>query len=646
VNIAPDNNIAQSLSEALLLAVNTLDRGQREVAIDQAAETADPEGLVRLISTEDAVRRNAALEALTKAGHRGVPALVRALSDPDPEVVMFAASTLGKTRDRSAVPHLERLLGHPDVNVCQAAIESLGALRAASTLETLGGLLGREAWLRFSVVHTMGEIGDPRSAQTLIDLLTDDQVREGALDALGKIGGLEAVQELVRRLEETASPRDFSLYVRALGNALAQLPNPSVLRQLPFWTAFAERADTTIAPRLIEILRSTRMPDDGEGGLNPGEAAIEVVRCLRLRACFPALVAAAVDERLTEDLLFAAADIGMPLVPSLTAALSHRDRRVRLYSCTALAAAAFEAGASAMTALLGDPDEAVRLLVVRLLARLHHTEAIAQIVERLKDSSSAVRAAAVEALSKMGVHLVSMAILRSPQHLSDRYQLTLTIMQANPHPLQRGFLEASLRDPRAEIRKAAIASLAAQRTADLAGVLEPMLADPSVAVRRSALAALADCPIERMRQLLLRVLDQDPEIRGDVIRALGRLGDDRVIPKMIGIFGACDLAQQAHAIDALGATESPSVEPFLARQLGHRDPRVRRHAVRALARLGTSSALRRVGVALRDENAGVRLTVAKAMASCPHPIARGALERLCLDPEESVGAWARSQLGR
>jgi len=59
-----------------------------------------------------------------------------------------------------------------------------------------------------------------------------------------------------------------------------------------------------------------------------------------LRACFPALVATAVDERLTEDLLFAAADIGMPLVPSLTTGLSHSDRRVRLYSCLALAAAA------------------------------------------------------------------------------------------------------------------------------------------------------------------------------------------------------------------------------------------------------------------------------------------------------------------
>jgi len=37
VNISPDSNIAQSLSEALLLAVDGLDRGQREQAIAEAA---------------------------------------------------------------------------------------------------------------------------------------------------------------------------------------------------------------------------------------------------------------------------------------------------------------------------------------------------------------------------------------------------------------------------------------------------------------------------------------------------------------------------------------------------------------------------------------------------------------------------------
>ena len=132
-----DIGLAQSLNEAVLLALADLDRSQRERAIQQAADGADPDRLVSLISNDDALRRNAALEALGKGGRRSVPALVRALNDPDPEVVMFAASTLGKTRDPSAIPHLAAVLKHSDINICQAAIESLGELRAVSMLGTL-----------------------------------------------------------------------------------------------------------------------------------------------------------------------------------------------------------------------------------------------------------------------------------------------------------------------------------------------------------------------------------------------------------------------------------------------------------------------------------------------------------------------------
>jgi HEAT repeat protein len=642
VSAIANDGIAQSLGEAVLLAVANVDRTARERAIDEAAEKADPKGLVQLISTEDIIRRNAALEALGKAGGRSVPALVSALEDPDPEIVMFAASTLGKTLDRAAVPHLERLLSHPDINVCQAAIESLGSLRATSALAALAGLLGRDVWLRFSVVHTLGEIADPRSVRTLIDLLGDDQVREVAISSLGKIGGVEAIEELVRRLEKTANAREFSLYVAALGAALAHLPDPSALYKQPFWMAFAGRAATTVAPRLSEILAAASESEDGA----KIEAALDIVRCLRLRACFRVVVSSlATDERFTDQLLFTAADVGAPFVPYLAAGLSDRDPQVRRLSALAVAAAAFEHGGVQLTRLLDDPDEAARILVVRLLARLHHTHAIAKIVDRLDDPSSAVHAAAVEALCRMDAELVSAELLGKPHPSSERQVVVLGIMRQNPHPLQRAFLEASLRSARAEVREAAVAALAAQREADAAGTLAPMLADPSVAVRRAALRALADQRSERLRLTLLGLMGRDAEMRDDIVLALGRLGDDRWIARVIEVFDSFDLAQKTNAIDALGATESPSAEPFLAQKLGHREPEVRRAAVRALVRLGTTSALRCIRAALRDEDPQVRLAIAQALASCPHPIARGALEHLAVDPEESVAQAARAQLG-
>jgi len=71
VNPARETGLAQSLNEAVLLALADLDRSQRERAIEKAAENVDPERLVALISNDDAIRRNAALEALRCGGsHR------------------------------------------------------------------------------------------------------------------------------------------------------------------------------------------------------------------------------------------------------------------------------------------------------------------------------------------------------------------------------------------------------------------------------------------------------------------------------------------------------------------------------------------------------------------------------------------------
>jgi HEAT repeat protein len=629
VNASREIGIGESLNDAVLLALANVDRAERERAIERAAEAVAPEQLVRLISTDDAVRRNAALEALGKGGRRSVPALVQALRDPDPEVVMFAAGALGKTRDPSAIPHLVEILKHKDLNVCQAAVESLGELRAVSTLGALGELLRGHSWLRFAVVHTLGEIGDPSSIRTLIDLLADEELRHSAVASLGKIGGIEVIGALLQQLDVGHSPAEFTLCLQALGSALVQLPDPTVLQKTPAWVAFAKDAEAKVGAGLRHVLRVALEPGDSAEEQVNKEAAIDLIRCLRLESCYA--------------LLFAAAEIGLGLERYLTSALSHRNGNVRRFACRAIAAGSFEAGAAAVTSLLTDPDETIRAAAVGVLGRLHHTDGLPGIVARLDDDSKGVRSAAAQTLARMDARLVTIALLRNPKVLTDRQLVVLSIMRNNPHPLQRGFVEASLGHADEHVRGGAVAAFAAQGS-DLVELLEPMLADPSADVRRSAIAAISQRPSERTRQLLLGLLERDRGARADVIKALGRIGDSRVVPKLIAIFDSCTTDEQINAIDALEVIEPPGVEPFLARLLGHQDSSVRRHAVRALVRIGTAPALRRIVIALRDDNPRVRMTVSKALASCPHPIARSTLERLSLDAAESVAAFARSQL--
>src|SRR5262249_566628 len=148
------------------------------------------------------------------------------------------------------------------------------------------------------------------------------------------------------------SSADFRFCVEALGSALVQLSDPSVLLRMPSWMTLAEKANKTVTLRLKEILRLTGHDAVSPEGLAMKEAAIDLVRCLQLEAGYPDMIATAADRRLCEVLLFAAAEIGAALEPYLAKALTHDDGDVRKFACRALAAVSGEAGAKAVSSLL------------------------------------------------------------------------------------------------------------------------------------------------------------------------------------------------------------------------------------------------------------------------------------------------------
>src|SRR4051794_24977960 len=133
-----DKNAPSCLSGAILSALEQADRTLRGAAIAQAARTVDPDELVQVLGDEDnAIKRNAAIGALTQSTPRSMPALIRALKHKDPEVVLFTVGVLGKSRDPIAIPHLVSLIDHEEINVAQAAIDSLSQLRSTVAVEAL-----------------------------------------------------------------------------------------------------------------------------------------------------------------------------------------------------------------------------------------------------------------------------------------------------------------------------------------------------------------------------------------------------------------------------------------------------------------------------------------------------------------------------
>jgi len=110
--------------------------------------------------------------------------------------------TLGGQDLQTALTILrDRLLNDPEPDVQAAAADCLGALKLTEAFVDLQQLYhNTPEWLvKFSIVATLGELGDPRSFELLKEALTsgNDLIKTAAISSLGDLGNMQAVPLLV-----------------------------------------------------------------------------------------------------------------------------------------------------------------------------------------------------------------------------------------------------------------------------------------------------------------------------------------------------------------------------------------------------------------------------------------------------------------
>ena len=635
--------VPDSLTSALLAALDSRNRTEREQAVNQQAREGNPDDLVEVMRDGDhSRRRNAAMEALTRGGQRSVPALLRALRSDDPELVMFAANLLGRTRDPAAVPHLVVLLEHPDANVAQAAIDALAQLRATVAVGSLVKALDRDPWLRFSAVEALGEIGDAQAVGPLVGLLADESIRLSAIEALGKIGSAEALGALARLLRENQDSRTFAACLRAIGRVLESQPDERMLRHIESWGHLSSPGAAEVQARLVQVLTGgEEIAYGSEREVSEKEAVAQLVRALRLRPLYATLVLAGCDPALREVLQFCAVSIGEEIASALGAGLDCNNRNVRVLVCNCIGTLGLVELVPGVLNLLEDPDESIRAAAVSALARLRQGDAIRGIVRLLADKSPVVREAVLAALTQLDASLVSDALLRECSTRPALRSLALDVMRGNPHVNQLGFLRdcVSAADPL--LRAKAMAVITTQLGAQVVDFLRPLLADSDAETRRSIVVALGQIRNPTAIQLLLQQVESDAATRPEAIRSLIALGDVSAAPRLIEILERASGQERLPFVEALAHLTDPAAEPTIIRLLADEDPAMRQAAVKALGRFASRIALRHLLATGRDSDPGVRTVVAETLAMLRAPEAREALERMCADSDATVAATAR-----
>ena len=361
---------------------------------------------------EHATRRNAAIAALTQGGMKSVPALLRALRDPDPEVVLFAVGVLGKSHDPAAIPHLVSMIDHSDINVAQAAIDSLSQLRPTVAVEALLRVLDRDPWLRFAAIHALGEIGDARAVRHLLPLVADEAVRDVAIEALGKIGTLDVLPTLASLLRDAEDSMTFGVCLRAMGELLANHPDAESLQHVA-----GGRSSPPPAPRRSRNACARSLsPEETDLGCDPDVvaatgAAASLVRALRLRPLYASLVLAGRHPVLRELLQFCVVSIGEDIAPFLGMGLEHTNSNVVVVACRSVGALSLSQFTPNLVSLLAHEVDEVRVAAAESLGGMRELCAIPALVKLIQDESDNVRQAARTALSAMDPEAATTALL-------------------------------------------------------------------------------------------------------------------------------------------------------------------------------------------------------------------------------------------
>jgi len=329
--------------------------------------------LIRLLKNKDSVVQYAAAEALAVIGQPAVPFLIDELKNTDPDIVLIAINTLGKTGEQQAVQPLIDLL-HNDLPDA----------------------------VRMSVVKALGRLKDPRAVPVLMDRLTDrvSVVRGLAAEALVDMGtaGIDPLVEILGNndpeIQDLASDALVKIGAPAVEPLLEKLSENDPKFSWPIIDILGRIGDERAVTPLIEKLQSPdpdiAMKAADALGVIGNESAVEPLILVLKDHRSPARHAAA-------DALIR---IGEPAIQPLIMALSATDAETRNLVSDALV----KIGRPAVDPLAAEmlsPDADFRKRVAKILVGIG-TPAVGPLGAVLADKNPHVRRSAADALVNIG----------------------------------------------------------------------------------------------------------------------------------------------------------------------------------------------------------------------------------------------------
>jgi len=260
-------------------------------------------------------------------------------------------------------------------------------------------------------------------------------------------------------------------------------------------------------------------------------------------------------------------------------------------------------------------DPAVRVHIIDVLSKFNRPDVARALEEQLRDRNKAVRKAALLAIEHMpGDRNVALlcGILRDPD-LEARAKATEMIIAAR-HPDTMRHLVEVLRDESEDSRRAAVEVLNGMADVATLKYLLAALEDQDWWVRSRASDALAKIGGPKVMDAVLQLVrDPDENIRRSAIEILNQTKDQRAVEHLMAATQDKDWWVRERAADALAESGSSRAVPALVKMLSG-DSRSMPAAVRALGRLGDSKVMASLMPLLEHADKAIRIEAVGAVA--------------------------------
>ncbi len=494
--------------------------------------------------------------------------------------------------------------------------------------DDLPGPLARQlgsAEARHEVIEALVRFGGPAVTVLIGQLASDDvDVKRAAVVALGRMGNAGATPALTALLTDDEERPLWAAVAGALARIGDRAPFEALLTRLGDHDAAVRQAAIGALNSIGDPSMSTRIAallDDPSPLVR--ESAVRIAGYFGYADCVDAVFARCHD---TDETVRSAA---LELLPyfddrralhTLTAALDDQMPRVRAAAAHALGSMPGATERDLLMRAIEDPEPWVRYFAAIGLGRQGDPIALPLLAAHARsDSAVHVSAAAIDAAASIGGEgavpvLAALAAEEGERGLTAIRALGATRLDAVVDVLRDG-----LRSEDGRRRTVVVEALSTQGGAEAVAALAwTSTADADPLVTRAALAGLRDIANRSVPasaaaiRSLIEVL-HDPGRRADTLTELARLAP-ACIPMLVDALNDADPEVRRNIVEALGRLRHPLASAGLRQSLSDADAGVRRAAVTALSRVGARGLGSRLSaLALSDPSPAVQQAAAAAL---------------------------------